>query len=358
MTGAVLLMLLAYLAALPLAWRLSPVAGASLMAAMALATVTALSPLAGLWLGATTLATPLAMRLGDRLGRRGLVTALWGGVLVALLLGLRDLPGVLWIGGAYFTLRHLHVLIDWWMGLLATPALADYARYQFFLPVMAAGPIHRFQPFCKAIAARRWQPEQIFTGAERALFGAFMAVVLGGWAMHRLGALVDRDIRLWGDFAYEWAMAALYWVELYFTFAGLASVAVGLALMGGLRIEENFNQPWRARNLVEFWNRWHITLSNWCRDYVFRPVAALTRRPALGVVLSMLAMGLWHGSSAYWLLWGLWQGLGLVLTRAAFRLPLARLPLALRAVAGPVVVFGWLTLSRPVIVVLLGVQLP
>lgn len=357
MTGAVVVMLLAHLAALPLAWRLAPRDGATWLAAVTLATLAWLSPWAALWLGGTTLATPLVMALGDRAGRRGLVTAVWGGALVALLLGLRDLPGILWIGGAYFTLRHLHVLLDWWMGLLPRPGLADYARYQLFLPVLAAGPIHRFQPFHAAIAARRWQPEQFFTGAERALFGAFVAVVLGNWAMHRIAALLERDFRLWPSFAYEWAQSALYWAELYFTFAGLSSLAVGLALMAGLRIEENFVQPWRARSLVEFWTRWHITLSTWCRDYVFRPVAALTRRPALGVVLSMLAMGLWHGSSAYWLLWGLWQGLGLVLTRAAFRLPLARVPVVVRAVAGPVVVWGWLTLARPVIVVLMGVPL-
>lgn len=358
MTGAVVAMLVAHLAALPLAWRMSPLGAANLLAVVTLATLAALSPWAALWLAGTTVATPLMMALGDRVGRRGLIAALWSGVLVALLLVLRELPGIIWIGGAYFTLRHLHVVLDWWMGLLPRPGLADYARYQFFLPVMAVGPIHRFQPFRTALATRRWQPEQVLTGAERVLFGAFMAVVLGGWAMHRITDLARRDIRAWSAFAQEWALSALSWIELYLTFAGLSSVAVGLALMAGLRIEENFDRPWRATNLVAFWTRWHITLSSWCRDYVFRPVTALTRRPASGVVLSMLAMGLWHGSSAYWLLWGLWQGLGLVLTRAAFRLPLGQVPVPLRALGGAVVVWGWLTLSRPVIVVLMGVPGP
>ena len=283
-------------------------------------------------------------------------------MLVALLLGLRDISGPLWIGAAYFTLRHVHVTLDWWMGLLEPPATSDYLRYQFFLPVMAAGPINRFQRFQSETASRRWSAEDVFAGAERLLLGAFQVVVLGGWAMHRVEHAFNRQSVGWPDFQYEWTRSLIYWLDLYFTFAGLTSMALGLALMAGLRLEENFNRPWKSRTLAEFWTRWHITLSSWCRDYVFRPVAATSRRPALGVVLSMLAMGLWHGSSAYWIGWGLWQGLGIVLTRVAERHMPRRTADVLGgwvgSILGPVSVLAWLTLSRPVLVTLLGVAPP
>ena len=78
---------------------------------------------------------------------------------------------------------------------------------------------------------------------------------------------------------------------MFFSFAGLTSLALGLSLMMGLKLEENFNRPWAAKNLIDFWSRWHMTLSNWCRDYVFYPVTAITRLPVVGLLLAMLAMG-------------------------------------------------------------------
>jgi alginate O-acetyltransferase complex protein AlgI len=103
--------------------------------------------------------------------------------------------------------------------------------------------------------------------------------------------------------------------------------------------------------------RWHMTLTRWCRDYVFRPVAALTRSAPAGLVLAILAIGLWHEFSVYYVLWSVWQVLGVALTRVALRwLPVARLPDVVGRVLGPVSVLGWLSLARPVINLAMGVH--
>lgn len=355
MIAVVVVFVLAFLVCLPVYWRLPARAGLTFVAAVAAVVLTVSSPVSGGWLLLSTVLTHAGMILGDRLDRKGAVTLTLALLLGASLLLLRDLPGPFWIGISYFTLRHIHVLMEWWTDRLARPALPDLLRYQLFLPVLAAGPIHRYGHFRTQVEGRTPAPEHLWAGAERLLVGAFLAVVLGGWLTHRV-SLAAEDLFA-AAFFQEWLASLIYWSGLYFSFAGFTSVALGCALMSGLQLEENFDRPWRARNLIEFWGRWHMTLSHWCRDYVFQPVAAATRWPSFGVVLSMLAMGLWHGTTAYWTLWGVWQGLGLVLTRYALRLNLA-LPDPAAHLIGTLSVLCWLTLSRPVIVTLFNVEPP
>lgn len=356
MTGPAVILALASLIGVALVWILPREAGRDAMAALGLATLALLSPVSALWLGGAAAALPFAMRWGDATGRRGAVTLAATLTLVAALFASRALPGPLWIGGAYFTLRHLHVLIDWWMGRLANPGLRRHLRYQLFLPVLAAGPIHRLPLFERQCARARRDPAELFSGAERALLGAAQAVILGGWAMDRIRTVAELKAAAAPPFLRDWLLSALDWGALYLSFAGLSSVALGLALMTGLRLEENFDRPWAARNLIEFWTRWHMTLSGWVRDYVFQPVTALSRAPLLGLVAAMAAMGLWHEVSAYYLLWAVWQVAGVVLARlwqrARLRAGIA-LPGWLVATGGPVFVLGWLALARPVILRLL-----
>lgn len=329
----------------------------AIIPAVTVGTLAILSPHSALWLVASTLLTPPLMGLGDRVGQRGLVVVTWGGLLVATLVATRIWQQPYWIGGAYFTLRHLHVLLDWWMGRLERPTLSAYARYQFFLPVIAAGPINRFPHFERQVQRRRWDAADIFAGAERALLGAAQAVLLGGYLMPLLiRAIGRRTGTLLPPFFHDWLLSALGWVQLYFSFAGLTSVALGLSLMVGLRLEENFNQPWRATSLVDFWTRWHMTLSNWCRDYVFQPLAALWRNPFLALAAAMLVLGLWHALSAYYVLWAIWQTAGIALTHVAGRWGL-RFPPRTQWVFGPIVVLGWVSLAHPVLTLLTGGRL-
>lgn len=312
-----------------------------------------LSPVSVAWLLSATAVTSTAMWSGDRFGHRNAVAMITSLGLFAALLVFRQSSTLLFIGAAYFTLRNIHVLLDWWMGKLSRPGIGRLLRYQFFLPVLTIGPIHRIQNFERECERRRFDFQQFYSGAERALLGLALAVATG-FAADRIGKSISQNQI---DFWHDWMHSGLNWVELYLTFSGFSSLAIGLALMMGVRLEENFNRPFLAVNLVEFWTRWHMTLSMWCRDYVFDPITAWTRSPVVGVTLAMIVMGLWHEASLYYLLWAFWQMTGIVGSRVlqtwAGNSPNDTLGFRTR-VAGPIAVFGWLSLANPVITRVLG----
>ncbi len=355
MSESVTLILLAAMAGAMASWLLPRALAADAMAVFTLAVLAALSPETACWLVAAALLARACFWAGDRFGGKGWLLAGLVVALVASLVLAEFSDGYLWIGLSFAALRLVHVAADWWMGRMAAPDLRDLARYLFFLPVVTVGPVHRLPNFQRQIERRRFDWADLLTGLERCLVGLFMAHVLGEVLVGRLdGDLLARK-GVPPGFLRDWLVSAIDWVKLYLVFAGLSHVALGTSLMMGLRLEENFNQPWRAANLLDFWSRWHMSLTQWSRDYAFRPVMALTRSPVVGLLAAMLVIGLWHEFSVYYLLWSFWQAMGVMLSRALGRvMPLGGLPV----VPGRVLVFagilGWLSLARPAITLLLG----
>lgn len=330
--------------------------GLSVVALVAVVSLATISPASAVWLVGTSLAVALTITLVRAKRYRGVAAAILCIILTVLLLASRETIGIFWVGGAYFTLRHIHVLIEWWMDRLRVPTIREYLRYSLFLPVLMAGPIHRLDNFQRQERRQRLNAVSLFCGAERALLGLAQAVVIPGglrWLQRIMQAHTDK----WETFSQRWIEGTVDWLLIYFSFAGLTSVAVGLSLMMGLRIEENFNRPWAAKNLIDFWSRWHMTLSHWCRDYVFQTITAVSRRPALGLVMAMLAMGIWHDTSVYYVLWAMWQSLGILLTHLALKSRPIPISGATAHVTGVLSVYLWLSLTRPVILQVMD-QLP
>jgi len=104
-----------------------------------------------------------------------------------------------------------------------------------------------------------------------------------------------------------------YGLNLYWQFSGYCDIAIGFAALLGVRVPENFHFPFAARSLPDFWRRWHISVSEWCRDFVFRPILSRTRQYLLASLGSMMVLGLWHELSPRYLAWGLFHGAGLVM---------------------------------------------
>lgn len=358
MAPEALILILGGLAGVALVWIMPARFAWDGLAAWTALVLALLSPISAAWLVGAAVMTPLAMGVGERLRHRGAVTLVWTAVLLAALFLARAESWTYRVGGAYFTLRNLHVLLDWWMGRLVNPGIRRHLRYQLVLPLLLVGPIHRLPHFERQCERRRWESADFFAGAERALLGAAMAVVLGNWACRHIEAGLAFLAASYPAFWQDWLASATDWIQIYFTFAGFSAVALGLSLMMGLRLEENFDRPWAARNLVEFWTRWHMTLTRWCRDYVFQPVAAASRSPLLGLAAGMLAIGLWHAASPYYLLWSVWQVTGIVATRAVRTMTVLSLPRGASAVLGPVAVLGWLSLARPVLIRVLALAAP
>lgn len=322
--------------------------GPTIVALLTAAILVFLSWESALWLFLGGVLTLVLMSAGEYFERQTQVFVSAILMHVVSLVLLRDLLGYAWIGGAYFTLRHIHVLSDWWIGSLVRPKWSDYARYHLFLPVIAAGPIHRFEPFQRQLARRRNDPTELINGSERLLVGLFQFTVLGT-IMSKQSAY--KDTAMLSPFFQNWLQSLLDWGGLYLTFAGLSSIAIGLSLMMGLKIEENFNAPWRAQNLVEFWSRWHMSLTNFSKDYIFHPVAAKIRSSVAGAFAAMIFLGLWHGSSIYWLGWGIWQGLGVLVTVQAQRNSFGQ---KYPKWAGKIFIALWLSATFPVVTMLTG----
>jgi D-alanyl-lipoteichoic acid acyltransferase DltB (MBOAT superfamily) len=338
-------------------------------AALSAAFLFYIAPLSALLLFAGTLLIYLYMRLplSGQPSRPLLLVALFSTIFLAgreavAVIGAAGLefPGgtdlIALSGIAYYTCRQIHLVLDFWMGRLAPMPLRTLLHYQFFGPVLFVGPIHRIQPFTAQLRERRFDAERLFSGAERVVLGLVAASVIGGY-------FIDYKLREFlpqadNGFLALWQTSAIDWIALYFLFSGYSAVAIGLAAMAGVRVEENFNRPYLARDLADFWLRWHMTLSHWCRDYVFKPVLALTRRPGPAVLAALVVLGLWHELSLYYSLWGVWQALGIVLWRVVMGSGERQEPKpagnAGARMVQFVMIFSWLTLAQPVIHALFG----
>lgn len=224
------------------------------------------------------------------------------------------------LGLSYFGLRIVHYAFEAYKGGLPKHSVADYVRYLLFFPTFVAGPINRFAPYLRDCRRRRWDAHLFAEGMERVLYGCVKIVVLASY----ITSLWFADWLQAQTMLPAWLAAYLgclkYGANLYFQFAGYSDIAIGIGLLMGYRIEENFNWPFIARNISEFWRRWHMTLSEWCRSYVFSPVAATARNPYLGVVASMLVLGMWHELTPRYAAWGVYHGLGIAMHQVFVRL--------------------------------------
>ncbi len=208
------------------------------------------------------------------------------------------------LGLSYYAFRQIHYAIEAYKKQLPKHNLLEYFQYLFFIPTILVGPINRFQPFIKDMYRRRWNSSLFSLGLERILYGYFKIIVLGNYLFsHKLEGIANalESQSLW---LATYIRMLRFTGNAYMQFAGFSDVAIGLSLLLGFRIIENFNYPFLAQNIVDFWRRWHISLSEWCRDYVYYPFLGMTRNGHISIIASMLVLGLWHEISFRYLIWG------------------------------------------------------
>jgi alginate O-acetyltransferase complex protein AlgI len=225
-----------------------------------------------------------------------------------------------WLGFSYVAFRLIHTLRDRLAGRLPEYSLQEYLIYIIFFPTFTAGPIDRIQRFVKdlrqpfAISA-----SDIFDGGKRIILGIFNKFVLADSLA--LIALNETNAIQTHSSGWLWVLLYAYAFRIYLDFSGYTDIAIGLGRLMGIRLPENFEQPYRKPNLTVFWNSWHITLAQWFRAYYFNPLTRAMRSgkrkipmPAIiftGQLSTMLLIGLWHGVTWNFAAWGLWHGLGL-----------------------------------------------
>jgi alginate O-acetyltransferase complex protein AlgI len=262
------------------------------------------------------------------------------------------------MGISYYVCRHIHVLFDIYNKKIISISLREYLHYHFFLPVLIAGPINRYQHFQRQSQRRRWESKNLTNGFERVLYGYAKVIIIGNYLINlKFSGFIEKHLT--SDFISTFIFSSKDWLYLYFQFSGYTDIALGFSLALGFTIEENFNYPLKAQNLIDFWHRWHITLSKWCRDYVFFPVQAFTRNQFMALVLAMIIMGLWHEASLYYILWGGYQALGIAIVRAyeknkRYFKTYFFTPKILNRILSIILTFFWLVSGRPIILYLIS----
>ena len=225
---------------------------------------------------------------------------------------------VLPVGISFFTFQALSYVIDVYRGKVAATNLLQFAVYLAFFPQLVAGPIVRASEFLPQLE-RRLNPREIdFTrGAMLIALGLFKKVVI---ASYLADALVDDVFAFPERFSGAEILVGVYGyaIQIYADFSGYTDIAIGVALLLGFRFPENFNQPYRATSIADFWRRWHMTLSRWLRDYLYIPLGGNRGSKAKrdrNLFLTMFLGGLWHGAAWPFVIWGAYQGGGLMAER-------------------------------------------
>jgi alginate O-acetyltransferase complex protein AlgI len=238
------------------------------------------------------------------------------------------------VGISFYTFQTLSYTIDVYRGVVRpVRSLRDFAFFVSFFPQLVAGPIVRAKDF---LAQIDWKPrfdrERLHDGLWRIGTGLAKKTLLADIVGR---ALVDPVYTQPGAYAWPAHLLAIYGFafQIYCDFSGYSDIAIGSARLFGYDLLENFDAPYRSLSVREFWRRWHISLSSWVRDYLFFPLggsrgseAKVTRN----LMITMVVIGLWHGASALWLVYGIAQGVALIFERWRERVaggPFARTPL-------------------------------
>lgn len=225
-----------------------------------------------------------------------------------------------WLGFSYVAFRLLHTIRDRQTQRLPEMNLRQYVTYAIFFPAFTAGPIDRAERFLPDLQDLPGpEPDRLTQGGMRILVGIGKKFVIAdSLAYFALNTSRAGQVDSTGAL---WLLLYAYAFQLYFDFSGYTDIAIGLGQLYGIKLPENFTQPYLKRNITLFWQSWHITLSNWVRFYVFSPLsrALLMRKPRpsptvialIGQMATMIVIGLWHGVAWNFVLWGAWHGVGL-----------------------------------------------
>ena len=222
-------------------------------------------------------------------------------------LGLERVNIALPIGISFFTFQMMSYVFDVYYG--SSQALRNplyVALYISFFPQLIAGPIVRYNQIASEITDRHENFDMFSAGVRRFIYGLGKKILLANFvaqvADNVFGYIINPSVSM------AWFGALSYTLQIYFDFSGYSDMAIGLGLMFGFHFEENFNYPYTASSVTDFWHRWHISLSTWFRDYVYIPLGG-SRVPHSRWLMNLftvwLMTGIWHGANWTFILWGL-----------------------------------------------------
>ncbi len=249
------------------------------------------------------------------------------------------------IGISFFTFQALSYIIDVYRKkVFPQRSIINLGLYISLFPQLIAGPIVRYNQIADEIKNRSVTMNGLAEGIQRFLFGLGKKILLA----NPLAAIADKIFIMPENeltMGLAWLGALSYTLQIYFDFSGYSDMAIGIGRMFGFHFPENFNYPYISKSIREFWQRWHISLSSWFRDYLYIPLGGSRRGPVrtyLNLLVVFVLCGFWHGASWTFIVWGLYHGFFLILGRTRLAVITTRLWSPVRiSLTFIIVLFGW-----------------
>lgn len=228
---------------------------------------------------------------------------------------------ILPIGISFYTFETITYVVDVYRRIhKPLTKFWDYQLYIILFPKLIAGPIIRYHELADQITERKEVIDDKLTGFYRFALGLAKKVLIANQMGQLADAVFASNYSELGVLT-AWVGSIAYTFQIYFDFSGYSDMAIGLAKMMGFKFPENFNNPYISQSITDFWRRWHITLGNWMRNYLYIPLGGnkvSTTRLYFNLWIVFLASGLWHGASWSFIFWGAYHGFFLVIERAFF----------------------------------------
>lgn len=248
------------------------------------------------------------------------------------------------LGISFFVFQGISYLVDVYRGTIqATKSLLIFGTFKSLFPQLIAGPIVRYRDIAAELPDRSINPDMVVEGITRFVIGFAKKVLLADTFAITADAIFSVPSSEL-NFGTAWLGAVSYTLQIYFDFSAYSDMAIGMGLIMGFRFPENFNYPYKATSIRDFWRRWHMTLSGWFRDYVYVPLGG-NRLGSVRTYVNLMAVfiltGLWHGASWTFVAWGLWHGIFITVERFT-NFESRGIPSVFRWIYTlAVVVFGW-----------------
>lgn len=219
---------------------------------------------------------------------------------------------ILPLGLSYYSFKIISYLVDIYKRKTKpTDNFLDYYNYIAFFPQILCGPIARVEELGTQLKNLKTpRPDQVEYGIYLILSGLFKKIVIADRVVSYVNTIFDAP-NSYPSIAL-WTAAFLYTIEIYCDFAGYSEIVVGICNLMGIYCSNNFNRPYFSYSIADFWHKWHISLSNWLRDYVYIPLGGNRNgyaRKTINILITFLISGLWHGEGLTFIIWGLWHGI-------------------------------------------------
>lgn len=220
-------------------------------------------------------------------------------------------------GMSYYIFEAISYVNDCYKGRCEPHKLIDVACYLSFFPTIGTGPIHRFNNFNKYFNSKdKASFDNLAEGLRRFIIGLSKKIIVADNLSRIVTVAFSTSINL--DFSISWIGILAFTMQLYYDFSGYSDMAIGISQMIGYKLQENFNSPFSSKSIKEFWNRWHISLGTWFRDYIYIPLGGNRVsfiRWMINVMVVWIFTGIWHGSTVNYFIWGIFLGVSMIIEK-------------------------------------------